>query len=212
MFDLGGVIITLDQPSAVRRFKELGLANAEEMLDPYCQHGIFGDLEQGAISAETFRLELSKLVGRELTFDECRYAWLGYAKEVPQRNLKLLEELRRQGYRLLLLSNTNPYMMSWAMSKDFSLGPDGKDGRDGEGHALSDYMDACYLSYEMKVMKPEDIMFRNVLMTEKSFPYEVLFVDDGPRNVAVASQIGFRTFCPENGADWTKEIFKYLED
>jgi putative hydrolase of the HAD superfamily len=73
-------------------------------------------------------------------------------------------------------------------------------------------MDACYLSYEMKVMKPEDIMFRKVLMTEKSFPYEVLFVDDGPRNVAVASQIGFRTFCPENGADWTKEIFKYLED
>ena len=59
MFDLGGVIITLDQPSAVRRFREIGLQNAEEMLDPYRQKGIFGDVEQGCISAETFRTESS---------------------------------------------------------------------------------------------------------------------------------------------------------
>ena len=73
-------------------------------------------------------------------------------------------------------------------------------------------MDACYLSYEMKLMKPDDNMFRQVLMNEKTFPNEILFVDDGPRNVAVASQIGFRTYCPENGADWTKEIFERLKD
>jgi putative hydrolase of the HAD superfamily len=202
MFDLGGVIITLDQPSAVRRFKEIGLQNAEEMLDPYRQKGIFGDVEQGSISAETFRTELSKMVGRQLSFDECRYAWLGYAKELPKRNLEAIKELRRQGYRVILLSNTNPYMMSWAMSDEF----------DGEGHSLAHYMDACYLSYEMKLMKPDDNMFRQVLMNEKTFPNEILFVDDGPRNVAVASQIGFRTYCPENGADWTKEIFERLKD
>ena len=202
MFDLGGVIITLDQPSAVRRFREIGLQNAEEMLDPYRQKGIFGDVEQGSISAETFRTELSKMVGRELCFDECRYAWLGYAKELPKRNLEAIKELRRQGYRVILLSNTNPYMMSWVMSDEF----------DGEGHSLAHYMDACYLSYEMKLMKPDDNMFRQVLMNEKTFPNEILFVDDGPRNVAVASQIGFRTYCPENGADWTKEIFERLKD
>lgn len=202
MFDLGGVIITLDQPSAVRRFREIGLQNAEEMLDPYRQKGIFGDVEQGSISAETFRTELSKMVGRQLSFDECRYAWLGYAKELPKRNLEAIKELRRQGYRVILLSNTNPYMMSWVMSDEF----------DGEGHSLAHYMDACYLSYEMKLMKPDDNMFRQVLMNEKTFPNEILFVDDGPRNVAVASQIGFRTYCPENGADWTKEIFERLKD
>ena len=62
----------------------------------------------------------------------------------------------------------------------------------------------------MKCMKPDVNMFRNVLMKEKTFPFEILFVDDGPRNVAVASQMGFRTFCPENGADWSKEIFERL--
>lgn len=202
MFDLGGVIITLDQPAAVQRFKELGLENAEEMLDPYRQHGIFGDVEQGTISAETFRQELSKMVGRELSFEECRHAWLGYAKELPKRNLNVLRELRRQGYRLILLSNTNPFMMSWGMSPEF----------DNEGHSLSDYMDACYLSYKMKIMKPDESMFRTVLSNEKALPHEILFVDDSPRNVSVASQMGFRTYCPENGADWTKEIFEKLKD
>ena len=42
-FDLGGVVVTLDQPQAVNRFKEIGLADAEQRLDPYKQTGIFGD-------------------------------------------------------------------------------------------------------------------------------------------------------------------------
>ena len=201
IFDLGGVILTLDQPQAVRRFEALGLKDAEQRLDPYTQQGIFGDLEEGKIDAEAFRLELSKLIGREVSFDECCYAWQGYAKEVPQRNLDALKKLRSEGYRLILLSNTNPYMMEWVDSPRF----------DGQGHGIRDYMDACYLSYEMKVMKPADSFFRRVLMAEKISPSACLFVDDGPRNVAAASQIGIRTYCPENGADWTEEIYSYLK-
>lgn len=200
ILDLGGVILTLDQPEAVRRFEALGVKNAAQRLDPYTQQGIFGLLEEGAITANTFRNQLSMTVGRQLSFKECRHAWLGYAKEVPQRNLEALKKLREEGYRLLLLSNTNPYMMSWVRSADF----------DGQGHSLEHYLDVCYTSYEMKVMKPDETFFRRVLMAEQTPPSETLFVDDSPRNVAAASQIGMRTFCPENGADWTKEIYHYL--
>ena len=69
--------MTIDQPQAVRRFKEIGLSDAETRLDPYTQKGIFGELEEGKIGAETFRLELSKIIGREVTHDECLYAWRG---------------------------------------------------------------------------------------------------------------------------------------
>ena len=51
LFDLGGVIITLDQSQAVRHFKEIGLKDAEQRLDPYTQSGIFGDVEKGTIDA-----------------------------------------------------------------------------------------------------------------------------------------------------------------
>ena len=47
VFDLGGVIITLDQSQAVRRFEELGLKDANERLNAYTQEGIFGELENG---------------------------------------------------------------------------------------------------------------------------------------------------------------------
>ena len=200
IFDLGGVIITLAPDEALRRFKSLGLENAEEQMDAYTQMGIFGQLEEEKISAEAFREELSRQVGREVTYNECRHAWLGYVKEVPQRNLDALLRLRSEGYRIILLSNTNPYMMSWVRSTEF----------DGHGHSIDYYMDACYLSYEMKVMKPEAEFFHRVLMTEKIMASETLFIDDGPRNVATASQIGIRTYCPQNGADWTTTIYEYI--
>ena len=200
IFDLGGVIITLAPDEALRRFKSLGLENAEEQMDAYTQMGIFGQLEEGKISAEAFREELSRQVGREVTYDECRYAWLGYVKEVPQRNLDALLRLRSEGYRIILLSNTNPYMMSWVRSTEF----------DGHGHSIDYYMDACCLSYQLGVMKPDTEFFHRVLMTEKIMASETLFIDDGPRNVATASQMGIRTYCPQNGADWTTTIYEYI--
>ncbi len=202
VFDLGGVIITLDQSQAVKRFEELGIKDARQRLDPYVQQGIFGNLEHGLITAEEFRLELSKLAGHEISSEECEYAWQGYAKEVPERNFEALIRLRKEGYRILLLSNTNPFMMAWVESDRF----------DGKGHSISYYFDHLYLSYQMKLMKPDMEIFKRLLMAEQILPSEVLFVDDGPRNVAAASELGMKTFCPENGADWTKQIYEYLKD
>jgi len=201
IFDLGGVVITLDQQQAVRRFEALGLADAAQRLNSYTQSGIFGDLEHGLITTEEFRTEFCKLVGHEVTREECAYAWQGYALEVPERNLKALLRLRQEGYRVLLLSNTNPYMMEWVESPDF----------DGQGHPVSYYFDHCYLSYQLKLMKPSEDIFREVLRQEQTFASECLFIDDGPRNVATASQLGMRTMLPENGADWTQEIYEYLK-
>lgn len=202
IFDLGGVVITIDQEQAIRRFEELGLKDAAKQLDPYTQQGIFGDLEAGKISAEEFRSAFSKMIGRKVSYKECQYGWQGYAKDVPVRNLKALKNLKEEGYRIILLSNTNSYMMDWAESPAF----------DGEGHPLSYYFDAEYKSFECKLMKPDEAFFRHVLMSERIFPEETLFVDDGPRNVAAASQLGIRTFCPVNGEDWTEEIYQYLSE
>lgn len=200
VFDLGGVIMTLDPAEALRRFKALGLSDAERYLDAYTQSGIFGNLEEGKITAEDFRSKLSSLTGHELTFDECKHAWLGYRKDVPQRNLDLLKELRAKGYRLILLSNTNPFMMDWALSSEF----------DGKGSSLNDYFDALYLSYRLGIMKPAPDFFRQVLDNENILLEETLFVDDGPRNVEAAGKLGFMTMCPDNGSDWTGELRSLL--
>lgn len=201
IFDMGGVIITLDNEEAGKRFVELGLKNFNELMNPYKQNGINGDLEEGKLSEEDYRNEMSRMLGRVVTFDELRHCWLGYVKDVPMNKLQALIDLKRQGYRVVLLSNTNPYMSSFTDSEDFS----------GDGHPIGDYFDAMYRSYEVKCMKPDESFFRYVLSEERILPEEALFVDDGPRNVAAASELGIHTFCPQNGADWTKEIYEYLK-
>ena len=199
-FDFGGVIIRQNQQQAVERFKQIGLLDAEERLGAYTQQGIFGQLEEGKITAEDFRWQLSLLIGRAVTIEDCSYAWRGYCDGLPQRNLEALQRLRREGYGLSILSNTNPFMMGWALSQDF----------DGNGHSLADYVDALYLSYQMKVMKPSTEIFRRVLEAEGVRPEELLFVDDSSHNISAAQQLGIATFQPVNGEDWTEELFQLL--
>ena len=41
VFDLGGVFIDLDHDQAVRRFKEIGVEDAEQLLDPYVPYPLY---------------------------------------------------------------------------------------------------------------------------------------------------------------------------
>ncbi len=200
IFDFGGVIITIDQQQAINRFREIGVTDADKRLDSYTQTGIFGELESGKINGEQFRTELEKLAGQPITHQDCCYAWQGYCKELPQRNLDCLTRLRTKGYKVILLSNTNPLMMEWAMSNDF----------DGKGNPIQSYFDSMYLSYECKMMKPEPALFQKVLRDENIRPEETLFVDDGELNIATAKQLGIQVFCPPNGSDCTKVIERFL--
>lgn len=201
VFDFGGVITITQHEEARNRFVQLGVQDIDKYLNPYTQMGFFGKLEEGEITAEDFIDKLSDLVGRPLTYSECQYAWLGYRKEVPQRNLGALRRLRSEGIRLILLSNTNPFMMGWALSKDF----------DEMGNSLTDYFDALYLSYREKLMKPSTAFFRLMLDREKIKPSETLFLDDSIKNVEAAKSLGILTYCPKNGEDWTGKVFDYLK-
>ena len=194
--------MTICQDEAIKRFKSIGLKNVENYLNPYTQTDIFGDIEEGKISAEQFRAKLSELIGKEVTYEECKFAWLGYRQDVPLRNLDILRKLKAQGYKLILLSNTNPFMMSWGLSGEF----------DGNGNSLESYFDSLYLSYKLGVMKPNKKIFQYIIDNEKIQPGESLFIDDGERNINAARLLGFKTLCPINGEDWTKELIEILKN
>ena len=200
VFDLGGVVFHLSKANAMQRFKEVGVDQVEEYLDDYAQKGIFGDLEAGMLTAEQFRVQLSQDVGRNLTMEQLEYAWTGYAAELYQRNFDALLRLRREGFPVALLSNTNPFMMSWARSNEF----------DGHGHGLDYYFDRLYLSYEMRLMKPSPEIFMAMIAGEQTEPENILFIDDSARNCEAAAALGISTLNPDNGSDWRPEVFSFL--
>ena len=149
VFDFGGIIADFEFSRALAAFERVGLKNPAEYLDSYHQRGFFRELESGRIGADEFVRRLGECAGREVSYAEAREAWLGFfLLPVSLERLACLEELRRD-YRLYVLSNTNPFVMDWARSSEFS--PAGK--------PLDAYFDKLFLSYEMKCMKPDRAIF-----------------------------------------------------
>ncbi len=201
VFDFGGVIVDFEFSRALAAFERVGLKNPTEYLDSFHQRGFFMELESGRIGADAFVRRLSECAEREVSYAEAREAWLGFfLMPVPPERLACLEELRRD-YRLYVLSNTNPFVMDWARSSEFS--PAGK--------PLDAYFDKLYLSYEMKCMKPAREIFDRMASDAQLIPAETLYIDDSAANAAAGAALGYRTLCPESNADWREELRRMID-
>lgn len=193
VFDFGGVIVDIDRNQAVKRFEEIGISDANSLLGEYKQEGLLLQLEEGQLSRWAFYDGLRSLVGKEIPNERIDYAWFGFMLPVQQERLDFLLELRKK-YRVSLLSNTNPIIMSWARSSQFTLA----------GKPLDDYFDRLYLSYEMGVTKPSARIFQKMIEDGGMDPAETLFVDDGAANIAAATALGFQTYLCKPGEDYRK--------
>lgn len=197
IFDLGGVIIDLDRDQAVRSFQAIGVDDADELIDPYEQKGIFQDLETGRISVDEFCRQLREHTGKPLTFEAICKAWLGFVVDVPPYKLDYISGLRAAGYAVYLLSNTNPIIqLEWAQTSKFTAA----------GLPLNAYFDKLYTSYEVGITKPDPRIFDYMLRDSGILPSESLFIDDGKKNIEVAESLGFHTYQPRNAEDWREAV------
>ena len=200
VFDLGGVLIDLSHDQAVRRFEEIGVVDAAQLLDPYEQKGIFLEVENGMITADEYCQKLREHTGKDLSYEEIKHAWLGFIVDVPQYKFDHLLKLREH-YNVYLLSNTNPIIQEgWARTDQFSAA----------GRPIGDYFDKMYTSYEVGVTKPDRKIFDYMIADSGLIPSETLFVDDAKSNVEVGRSLGFQTYQPANGEDWREAVDKIL--
>lgn len=193
LFDFGGVIISLSKSNAIKRFKEIGFLDIDKYLGEYRQEGIFLEYETGKIDRENFLKEFRRLGNNDASMEEIDSAWLAFLLEIPQYKYNLLRELRKK-YKVLLLSNTNPSVSSWARSASFSP----------EGKPIDDFFDKCYLSYEIGCAKPDREIFDYIIKDANIKPEETLFFDDGPSNIEAANKLGFETYLTNQDEDLAK--------
>ena len=196
IFDFGGVLVDLQPEVSLRRFRELGVRDIDEMLNPYRQQGVFHDLEMGLVSRAEFVDKLNEHAGTALTDAQIDEAILRFMGEVPQYKFDYLEELRKE-YKLYILSNTNPFIMSYAHSAQFL--PD-------RGRTLSDYVDKVYASCEMHTMKPDREIYEQMIADSGLVPERSLFIDDSAANLEAAASLGIHTLLAVNGADWREAL------
>ena len=190
IFDFGGVLMNLDINQCIFNFKQLGLNNFEQYLNNFAQSGVFMTLEKGQSPAAEFRNEIRKLSSTSLTDTQIDDAWCSFLLEIPAAKLNMLLELRKK-FRVILLSNTNIIHFPDSEKKLFLK----------TGKKMSDYFDRCYLSYEMKMAKPDKEIFENILASENVHANECLFLDDGIKNTEQAQKLGIQTYLVNESED-----------
>lgn len=190
LFDMGGVIFRQDSEEAYRRFRQAGI-DTDKYMGAYVQNGFFLDVETGDIDAEEFCRQMQEVLGREVSWQEASHCWLGFLKDVPGKGLERLLELKKQ-YHVCLLSNTNPFMMAFTRSNDFS----------GDGHPITHYFHSLFCSYEMHAHKPNKDIYLKALAADGMKAEESIFVDDSEKNVAAAIAVGMHGLYVDTNADW----------
>ena len=200
LFDLGGVIMDLGRNRCVRAFSDLGMADADDFLGVYGQKGAFLALERGEIDADEFHDRIRPMFDHPVTDEEMDRAFDQFLLGIPVKRLQDLRELRRRGYGVYLLSNTNPIMMEGFIANEFRK----------EGLEMKDYFDGAVCSCVAKCYKPEPEIFDYTCRECGIKPEETLFFDDSQANVDAARALGFMAETVPPGTEFM-DILKTVE-
>lgn len=194
--DFGGVLIDLDRQRCLENFRELGLPDVEHTLDLYHQQDFFQQYEKGLISSADFRNVIREKIGKDVDDARIDAAWNSFLVSIPTYKLDLLLALRKD-YVVYLLSNTNEIHWKWSCEHAFPY----------MTFRVEDYFEHIFLSYEMKMAKPDEEIFRKVLDDAGLDPKETFFIDDSEANCMTARSLGISTYVPKAGEDWS-HLFK----
>lgn len=180
IFDLGGVVIDLQRRMAVDALDRLGLKDASTLLGEYEQKGPFLMLETGEISSSEIYDILLPQCKPGTTCSDIRDAFEEFLKDLPVERLQMFDRLRQKGYKLYVLSNTNPVMYNHWIDNAFR----------GDGKSINDYFDGIVTSYQERMCKPAPELFQKVVDRYGLVPDETLMLDDSEANVKSARSIG----------------------
>ena len=187
IFDLGGVILNLDQDRTLRAFKRLGV----DMHEINEISTIFSDFETGKINANDFRQAILTHLKGNATESEIDAAWNAMLLDLPAERLTYLKFLRKN-FNVHLLSNTNSIHID-AFNK-YLL----------DEHPNLDWhaqFDKVYYSYEIGLRKPNKDIYEFVLQENNLKPHECLFIDDLKANLNGAGHLGMHTIWAKNPLD-----------
>lgn len=193
IFDLGGVVIDLKRERAVKALQELGITDAGNLLTDYEQKGPFLKLETGEFTSADFYDTLLPMCRPGTTVTDIRNAFEKFLVALPVGRLRLIEALRKKGYKVFVLSNTNPIMYNHWIEEAFR----------GDGKTINDYFDGIVASFQERTCKPDPQIFTNLVCRYSLNPSETVMLDDSAANCEAARSIGLNAIRVEKEGENT---------
>ena len=164
IFDLGGVLINLNVPRCIQAFSDLiGEENVRNIMGmnkdgegieavSIATRQLMRDFERGLVTTDEFIAAILQYAPSGTTSDQIREAWFAMLEDLPQERLDYLAQLRKQGYRLYLLSNGND--LHWTYIDKL--------------YHVSSYFEQVFLSQVMHCAKPDISIL--ILLASRSTP------------------------------------------
>ena len=130
------------------------------------------DYERGNITTTMFINSVLAHCYKPVKSDDVHAAWFAMLGELPLARLEYAKQLRKNGYRVYMLSNTND--MHWEFVR--------------KNYPIEECFDRMFLSHEMHLAKPGQEMFEQVVRTIHTLsrtdgkgeyePHRTIFIDD----------------------------------
>jgi putative hydrolase of the HAD superfamily len=123
-------------------------------------------------------------------------------KTIPKKGIELVDSLRKKGFRLYVLSNTNSIHLEAFRKIAF------------EEHGIKDFdglFDKVYYSHLVQKRKPNTSIFEYVLQNAGLKADETLFIDDNEPNLIGARKTGLNTFLHDQDNCIYQQLTQFLK-
>ena len=180
IFDFGGVLINIDYKATINAFKKLGIENFDTMYTKASQSNLFNDIETGKISVQAFINGLLDYLPSGTSPNKVVEAWNKMILDVPKENIDLLKQLKKDGYSIYLLSNTNEIHIKKALLEWAKVSME----------SPTDIFDKVYYSFDLQLRKPDRAIYEFVCQEQGLDPNKTLFIDDSIQHVKGALNSG----------------------
>jgi len=183
--DLGNVLVRFDHMRTCHALSQKSVHAPDHIHKLLFQSGLERDYDLGCISSERFAQKIMDQLNIKLELQEMQKAWEAIFWPFPGME-KLIVALKPH-YRLVLLSNTNPWHFEYCFNR----------------FPFLRLFDAFALSYNLGYRKPDPQIFKSALEEAGHAPEECLFIDDIQAYVDAAAELGIKSICFE-GVDQLK--------
>ena len=170
IFDLGGVLVNLDWDKVCSDLRDH--SDSLDIRSEVVNGPIVRSAMEGLLDSRAYHEALCQKLQAKLTYDEFVDVWKGLLS-ANEAIVPLVERLKVD-HRLILASNTDPIHFAHSV----------------EHYPVLKNFERYFLSYEMRLMKPDPAYYRDVLDRLDVPAGDCVFIDDRTENVEAARGVG----------------------
>ena len=175
-FDLGNVLLDFDHRLGARQMAKVAGVSEQVAWEVVFESDLEMEYERGAVTSRQFYEAFCRRTGTAPDFDDLLLAGSDIFTQ-QESTVSLAMELRNQGRRLGILSNTNESHWNFVINVRFPM--------------IAELFDVYALSHEMRAVKPDLAAYRIATELAGVAPDEIFFTDDRAENVVGAREAGF---------------------